>query len=59
MKAEKRFKFTCLECGKKFEATVELDELGWHTAWPHFGTSFDVDYDEEKDEVIYDEADYN
>ena len=55
----KVFGFTCPECGERFEETVELDELGWHTACEKCGSSFDVDYDEENDEVIYDEANYN
>lgn len=35
--------FTCMNCQKKFEGELSLDTLGWHTACPLCGASFDVD----------------
>lgn len=54
----KKFEFTCPHCGKTFESVVELDELGWYTVCTECGGSFDVDYDEEKGEVVYEENYY-
>lgn len=36
-------KLKCLQCGHEFDGTIECDELGWHSACPECGGSFDVD----------------
>jgi len=40
-------KCTCLNCGHEFEPKeICLDDLGWYTACPECGGSFDIDPDD-------------
>lgn len=36
-------KLKCLQCEHKFDGFISKDELGWHSACPKCGGSFDVD----------------
>lgn len=36
-------KLKCLQCDYEFDGTISYDELGWHSACPKCGGSFDVD----------------
>ena len=55
---EKRFKFVCPHCGETFKESACKDELGWYTVCTECGGSFDIDYDEEKGEAVYEKS-YN
>lgn len=44
-------KLTCLNCWHIFDGDVSLDELGWHSACPECGSSFDVDVPEVEESV--------
>lgn len=52
-------KLKCLQCGHEFEGLISLDNLGWHSACPTCGGSFDVDVPDGRIIVAFTNPEYD